>query len=122
MHRRVAFLLFALATSGASLAAGPTRLKITGALDPRVVETIVATHQGQVNDCGALHPSAQGTLVLHWTVKEDGTVSETCQTAGTTVPQELGRCVSDRVTGWTFPSPGFAQKADVEYVFQFSAR
>ena len=114
-------LLAALAlASAASLAAAPA-LTVDGPVDARIVQTVIATHADDVKACfdeyRASHPAPEGTLILHWAVKDDGSVEETCQSEGTTVPMELGRCVSARVTRWQFPPAGFGQRTQVEYAF-----
>lgn len=53
-------------------------------------------------------------------MKDDGSVDETCQSRGTTVPAELGRCVSARVASWRFPALDYGQRATVEYAFDFT--
>lgn len=125
----VVLVAASLAVSGASLAApprapAPSPLKIDGALDSRMVQTVIVANLHQVTACYrdylASHPATGGRLVLHWGVKDDGSVEETCQSSGTTIPAELGRCVSNRVATWGFPSPGFGQRAEVEYTFEFS--
>lgn len=126
----VFFALAGVACSGATRAsapsASPSLLKVDGQLDPRVVQTVIAANTGEVNACYreylATHPSTEGKLVLHWAVKDDGSVAETCQGEGTTVPDELGRCVSERVASWRFPPSAYTQKAQVEYTFDFVAR
>lgn len=112
-------------TSAASFAAEPRApaLTVDGPVDARIVQTVIATHADDVRACfdeyRASHPAPEGTLILHWAVKDDGSVEETCQSEGTTVPMELGRCVSARVARWQFPPAGFGQRTQVEYAFDF---
>lgn len=126
-HRGPRRLVVALALAGlAASAASPNvpALKVDGPLDARVVQTVIATHSDQVKACYddflASHPTTEGMLLLHWAVKDDGSVEEACQSRGTTVPAELGRCVSERVMHWLFPAPGFGARAEVEYAFVFA--
>lgn len=127
----VAMLALAgVACSGVSLAAVPApavhppRLKVDGQLDPRQVQTVIFTNADDVRACYrdflATHPPAEGKLVLHWAVKDDGSVAETCQSEGTTIPRALGRCVSERVASWRFPPANYSQEASVEYTFEFA--
>lgn len=117
--------VLALAAVTAVSAPPASSLKVDGPLDARVVQTIIVTNTSEAMGCYdaylATHPAAEGKLVLHWAVAEDGSVEETCQSPGTTIPKELGRCVSERVAAWRFPAPGVAQRAEVEYVFDFHA-
>ncbi|MFZ5438858.1 MAG: AgmX/PglI C-terminal domain-containing protein, partial [Myxococcota bacterium] len=126
-----AFAVLGVVGSGLSFATPPTTTpgiapKVDGALDPRVVQTLIATQAHDVEACYQAyvkeHAPTDGVLVLHWEVKDDGSVEETCQSSGTTVPMELGRCVSKRVATWTFPSPGYGQRAAIEYTFEFTSK
>lgn len=94
-------------------------LKVEGAVDARVVQTVIAMNASQLDACLGTARTDGGVLVLHWTVKDDDTVEETCQSKGSTVPEAIGRCMSERVASWRFPSPGYGQRASIEYTFSF---
>lgn len=122
-----------LVGSGVSMASAPVaqsvpaptpRLQVSPGLDARLVQTLIAMNVHEVTGCYdaylVAHPQTEGRLQLHWGVREDGTVDEACQSTGTTIPMELGRCVSDRVSSWRFPSPGPGQRGSIEYTFDFT--
>jgi hypothetical protein len=61
-----------------------------------------------------------GSVVLHFTIKTDGTADEGCQSEGTTLPMDIGRCITDRITSWQFPMPYDLQDVTLEYRFDFT--
>lgn len=102
-----------------------TQLYVAGSLDGRVVSTQFATRRSELAECYrdflVDHPGVSGTVVLHFSVQTDGTVGEACQSSGTTLPMEVGRCVSDRLMTWQFPMPTSLASAALEYRFDFGS-
>lgn len=58
-------------------------------------------------------------LLLHFAVRTDGTVDEACQSKGTTLPIEIGRCVTERLKELRFPMPNDLHDVELEYRFDF---
>ena len=83
--------------SAPSLAEGST---VTGAVDPEEVRGTLLEHLDEVSPCVS---GLQGALELHFTFDAAGTVTDVCQGFGSTLPEDAGRCVSARLSGWTFP-------------------
>ncbi|MFO0581630.1 MAG: M56 family metallopeptidase [Anaeromyxobacter sp.] len=102
----------------------PAPIQITGALEARAVNTQVYTQRPDLEPCYrsylAAHPGTRGAVLLHFTVNPDGSVGEACQSKGTTLPDEIGRCVSERVMKWWFPATQDGRAAEVEVRFDFA--
>jgi len=100
-----------------------TRLSLKGSLDARALATQMIMQQRDFDDCYLALVSTgvrvPGSVVLHFTIDTAGNVTEACQGEGTTLPVEVGRCISDRLTVTPFPMPYDLQPVGVEYRFDF---
>ncbi|MFT3710816.1 MAG: M56 family metallopeptidase [Archangium sp.] len=102
----------------------PKRLHLKGSIDERVLEMEMATRRSSLDACYLdylrEHPEVgAGTVILHFAIQTDGTVKEGCQSEGTTLPMEVGRCVTDQLMRWPFPMPYDLQDVALEYRFDF---
>ena len=100
-----------------------TTVRFNGSLDERAVATQMLMHQRDFDDCYLAlvrtGGGVPGRVQLHFTIDTSGTVTEACQGEGTTLPMEVGRCITDRLTVTPFPMPYDLQPVDVEYRFDF---
>lgn len=104
----------------------PVRLSTRGGtIDERVLNTQMLTDRSLIDGCYlaflADHPGVSGTVLLHFTVKTDGTVAGQCQEEGTTLPMEVGRCISERLEWMRLPLPLGMEDVELQYRFDFVA-
>lgn len=104
----------------------PVRLSIKGgSIDERVLTMKMLTDRAVIDNCylGFLadHPGVSGSVQLHFTVRADGTVGGQCQEEGTTLPIEVGRCISERLELMNLPRPLLMEDVHLQYRFDFVA-
>lgn len=101
----------------------PVRMSLSGSIDERVLNMMMITQHGEFDGCYTeflrKNPGVSGTVLLHFAVQPDGRVGEACQSRGTTLPMEVGRCITDRLTWMQFPLPLDMQSVSLEYRFDF---
>lgn len=126
-------------TVGEPFARQPGRLRSPGFLQPpslqeeldlTLVTAEVKRRLGPLRECyqrrladtssasASASASLAGTVVIHWTIAENGEVPESCITSDTVGDPELADCVSALVHGGRFPAPrGGAVPVSFPFVF-----
>lgn len=104
----------------------PVRLSVKGGtIDERILNTLMITDRSVIDNCYlaflADHPGVSGSVQLHFTVKTDGSIGGQCQEVETTLPIEVGRCISDRLQLMNFPRPLGMEDVELQYRFDFVA-
>ncbi len=103
------------------LKAGP--INAIGRLPPEVIQRIVRQNFGRFRQCYVhateKNPSLEGTVSVHFTITEDGSVSD-AREEGSSLPDPAVRaCVARAFTGLSFPQPE-GGKVKVVYPIAFS--
>jgi outer membrane biosynthesis protein TonB len=107
-------LACAFATAASPASAGE------GTLDKDLIRRVVRAHIPEIRHCynQALtrDPTAQGKVVIDFTIGEDGKVVASKVSSSDMADQDAPRCMSDAVLRWSFPRPDGGQVV-VSYPF-----
>ncbi len=94
---------------------------VTGALDKEAIRAVVRSRIADVRGCYnetlVNDPTAQGRLVVQFTIDPEGQVSAAAVTQNELPTDAVGRCVVEAVKRWAFPKPQGGAIVDVTYPF-----
>ncbi|HWV37829.1 MAG TPA: GYF domain-containing protein [Vulgatibacter sp.] len=83
---------------------------------------VVVGHKAEIKRCVTEYKNVggaeSGTLVMRWTIEQNGTTSGIRPTKGAE-HEKLARCVGDLIKGWRFPAYSGPKMAPIDFPFQF---
>jgi TonB family protein len=92
-----------------------------GRVDPEATRRVVRSHLGEIRTCherGRMDdPDLSGRVVVRITIGRTGKVMSTAIASSTLDTPSVERCITSAVQKWTFPAPGGAGTAVIEYPF-----
>lgn len=97
--------------------------RVTGALDKEIIRRVVQEHASQVRYCYEkelnLSPGLWGKISIRWMIGPDGKVKSAAIAESSMHSNAVETCLTNRVLGWTFPSPKGGGSVVVNYPFVF---
>jgi len=83
---------------------------------------VVVSHKSEIKRCVTEYKNVggaeSGTLVMRWTIEQNGTTSGVKPTKGAE-HEKLARCVGTLIKGWKFPAYSGPKMAPIDFPFQF---
>ena len=92
-----------------------------GRVDPEATRRVVRSHLGEIRTCherGRMDdPGLAGRVVVRITIGRGGRVTSAVIASSNLDTPSVEKCITSAVQKWTFPAPGGAGTAVIEYPF-----
>ena len=110
---------------GINIEAGGDEESFEGSMDREAIKRVVNRHLNQLRTCYNRvldkDPSAEGKVVLNWTILAGGNVGSAKSVSSEINNRAMLRCMTSRLRSWKFPSPPDGQIGDITYPFVFTS-
>ena len=109
---------------GTHIEAGGAEEAFEGSMDREAIKRVVQRHLKQLRACYNRvldkNPSAQGKVVLNWTILAKGRVGKARSVNSEISNKKMLNCMTRRLKAWKFPAPPDGQVGDITYPFIFT--